>query len=128
VLVRLESRDKQRGLATGPKEGLGVYTQNPNKVQVWGGERRDTGSKENYLVAVRDFQAVTHDCFPRKVPESISCRPEPGGLCTVCDNWLHSLKNPNLSQMRRVKHVCLVLTKLSGWHLAASPPFPCPRF
>lgn len=79
---------------------------------------------------MRDFRAATHCHCPRREPGQISCRPEPGGLYTACDNWLHSLKSPRVSQMISVNQEPLVLTGLPEWHWNGSPtsPLPCPRF
>lgn len=85
---------------------------------------RKKESRGHYLGATRDFQAATHDCCPRRVPGQISCRPEPGGLCTVCDNWLHSLKNIKISQTISVNHVYLVLTGLPRWRLSQGRVLP----
>lgn len=75
------------GSAPEPNQGPGVGK--------WAERNRGRReSKEHYLGAMRGFQAASQDYCPRRAPGQISCRPEPGGLCTVCDNWLHSLKNP----------------------------------
>lgn len=95
------------------------------------GAERNGGSKESrghYLGALRGFQAATHDHSPRRGPGQISCRPEPGGLCTACDNWLRSLKNPKASQTVSENQVPLVLTGCLGLHLSCSLPLPHPGF
>lgn len=95
------------------------------------GTERNRGSKESrghYLGAMRGFQAATHDHCPRRGPGQISCRPEPGGLCTACDNWLRSLKNPKASQVVSENQVPLVLTGLPGLHLSSSPSLLHPGF
>ena len=85
-------------------------------------------SREHYLGATRDFQAVTHDCCPRRVPGQTSCRPEPGGLCTVYDSWLHNLKQPKASQVISVNRLCWVLSRFPGWSLGCQDSPPPPSF
>lgn len=85
-------------------------------------------SRGHYLGATRDFQAVTHDCCPRRVPGQTSYRPEPGGLCTVYDSWLHNLKQPKASQVISVNLMCWVQTRFPGWSLGCQDSPPPPLF
>lgn len=121
-----------RSPAVHPEECLGVCLR-----WLWQGldlePNRGRGRKESrvhYLGAMRGFRAATHCHCPRRGPGQISCRPEPGGLCTACDSWLHSLKNPRVPQMISVNQEALVLTGLPARCLSGSPtpPLPRPRF